>query len=52
MTRVDRERGKHGKNFLLEIATGPGRAFRAQFSDVTEVNIVLLQERLELFVPK
>jgi hypothetical protein len=29
MTRVDRERGKHGKNFLLEIAPGPGRAFRA-----------------------
>src|SRR4030095_15014056 len=29
MTRVCRERGKHGKDFLLEITPGPGRAFRA-----------------------
>src|SRR4030095_15900255 len=52
MTRIDRERGKHGENLLLEIAPGPGRAFRAQFIDVTKVDIVFLKERLNLLVPK
>ncbi len=52
MTRVDRQRGEHRKNFLLKITPRPGRALRAQFTDVAKVDIVLAQERLDLFVPK
>jgi hypothetical protein len=41
-----------GKNFLLKIAARPGGAFRAQLVDVTEEDIVLAQERLDLLVPE
>ena len=41
-----------GKNLLLKIAPRPGGAFRTQFADVVQADVILPQERLDLLVPE
>src|SRR5690242_19805580 len=52
MTRIDRQRGEHWKNFLLKIATGPSRAPGIQLLDIMHEDLVLAQQRFDLLFPK